>query len=71
MTNEEWRFLEPVEILETTPSASSTVHEPSGSSGTCHSASGPPPHFAIRLERKLERTIQTVFVPQFLIVSSK
>lgn len=52
MVNEEWKYFEPVEILEASESAS-------------------PPHFAIRLERKLARSIQTIFVPQFLIVSSK
>ncbi len=66
MTNEEWRFLEPVEILQTTglPSRTDSVHNDSASNDS-------PPHFAIRLERTLERTIQTVFLPQFLIVSSK
>ena len=52
MVNEEWDYIEPVEILEAPESAS-------------------PPHYAIRLERKLARSIQTIFVPQFLIVSCK
>ena len=52
MVNEEWTYIEPVEILDASEPAL-------------------PPHYAIRLERKLERSIQTVFVPQFLIVSCK
>ena len=63
LSNEEWKFYPAVVIKRPDD------HRDNGG-GDGKPSRRSPPHVAIRLERKIERTFQMVVVPQFLIVGA-